>query len=118
MSRSCVETDPGTTRPAATLIYFYLRPGESSAWHRVRHDEIWMWHGPGRLVLELGGRGRRPGDEVATSVLGPALAAGERGQVLVPGGVWQATRPGPDPVLVSCLVSPGFDFADFELAGP
>jgi len=23
---------------------------------------------------------------------------------------------GPDPALVTCVVSPGFDFADFELA--
>jgi predicted cupin superfamily sugar epimerase len=34
----------------------------------------------------------------------------------VPGGVWQRTLPGEDEALVSCLVSPGFDFADFELA--
>jgi predicted cupin superfamily sugar epimerase len=34
----------------------------------------------------------------------------------VPAGVWQRAYPlGDDPVLVSCVVSPGFDFADFEL---
>ena len=38
-------------------------------------------------------------------------------QALVPAGVWQAAEPlGDEPVLVSCIVSPGFDFADFRLA--
>jgi uncharacterized protein len=37
--------------------------------------------------------------------------------VLVPGGVWQAAAPGgTEPVLVSCVVSPGFDFADFRMS--
>jgi predicted cupin superfamily sugar epimerase len=39
-------------------------------------------------------------------------------QALVPGGVWQRTLPGRADALVSCLVSPGFDFADFELFEP
>ncbi|MFC7656628.1 cupin domain-containing protein [Pseudonocardia benzenivorans] len=35
----------------------------------------------------------------------------------IPPGVWQTARLlGADPALVSCVVSPGFDFADFELA--
>ena len=75
-------------------------------------DELWLWHGPGRLELSLGGGGAEPG--VATPVvLGPDDAA----QVLVPAGVWQAARPlDADEVLVSCFVSPGFDFADWRLA--
>jgi predicted cupin superfamily sugar epimerase len=37
----------------------------------------------------------------------------------VPAGRWQTARLlGPDPALVTCVVSPGFDFADFELDGP
>ncbi|MEV6137178.1 cupin domain-containing protein [Nocardia sp. NPDC051990] len=37
----------------------------------------------------------------------------EHGQAVVPDGVGQAARPaGADHVLVSCIVSPGFDFAD------
>jgi uncharacterized protein len=49
-------------------------------------------------------------------VLGPNVAAGESPQVIVPPGVWQAAQPASDEsVLVSCVVSPGFDFADFHL---
>ncbi|PRB07229.1 cupin domain-containing protein [Microbacterium sp. MYb64] len=102
----------GGTRPAATCIHYLLTPEESSAWHVVSSDELWLWHGPGRLELSLGGSEAAPGD-AETIVLGPDDAA----QALVPAGVWQAARPLDDrEVLVSCFVSPGFDFADWRLA--
>jgi predicted cupin superfamily sugar epimerase len=49
-------------------------------------------------------------------VVGAGLAAAQQTRVLVPAGVWQRTRPGAEDALVDCLVSPGFDFDDFELA--
>lgn len=97
-------------RPAATLILFLLPPGEASAWHTVTSDELWLWHGPDPLVLELGGSGERPGeapDRIRLDLGNP--------QALVPAGVWQRTRPSAGETLVSCAVSPGFDFADFAL---
>ncbi|HEY1670945.1 MAG TPA: cupin domain-containing protein, partial [Trebonia sp.] len=47
-------------RAAATGIYFLLTPGEESAWHRVRSDEVWLWHSGGPLVMLDGGDGERP----------------------------------------------------------
>ncbi|MGF6822673.1 putative cupin superfamily sugar epimerase [Microbacterium sp. ZKA21] len=106
-----VET-PNGPRPAGTCIHYLLRPDEASAWHVVTSDELWLWHGPGRLELSLGGDAAAPG-EATTVVLGPDDAK----QQLVPAGVWQAARPLDDlEVLVSCFVSPGFDFADWRLA--
>ena len=99
----------GRVRPTATLIYFLLPAGESSAWHRVASDELWLAH-TGAVTLELGGPGPTPTDP--TSVVCDLGNA----QVLVPAGVWQRTVPADADALVSCLVSPGFDFADFELA--
>ena len=32
----------GRVRPTATLIHFLLTAGESSAWHRVTSDEVWL----------------------------------------------------------------------------
>ncbi|MEU0552565.1 cupin domain-containing protein [Dactylosporangium sp. NPDC049742] len=102
-------------RNAATAIYFLLHPGEESAWHVVRSDELWFWHSGGPLALRLGGSGEAPG-EGPTTLLGGDVAAGQRPQVLIPAGVWQAAAPtGTEPVLVSCVVAPGFDFADFRL---
>jgi predicted cupin superfamily sugar epimerase len=108
----------GGERPAATLIYFLLPPGESSAWHVVTSDEIWLWHGPDPVTLQLGGTGSAPiaGERV---ILGPDGRAGEgagrRAQALVPAGTWQRTLPSEGEALVSCVVSPGFSFDDWTL---
>jgi predicted cupin superfamily sugar epimerase len=99
----------GRVRPTATLIYFLLPAGESSAWHKVASDELWMAH-TGAVTLELGGAGARP-ELIASSVVDA-----DHPQALVPAGAWQRTVPTDADALVSCLVSPGFDFADFELA--
>ncbi|GAA4732596.1 cupin domain-containing protein [Phytohabitans rumicis] len=99
----------GGPRQAATAIYFLLNLGEESRWHVVRSDELWLWHAGGPLTLRM--RDREP------TILGNDVAAGQRPQVLVPGGVWQSAAPaGAEPVLVSCVVAPGFDFADFRMA--
>ena len=109
-----VTLDDGRVRPTGTLIYFRLPAGESSAWHRVGSDEIWLAH-VGAVSLQYGGSGPSPveGDVV---VVGVRLDAGESPQAVVPAGVWQRTLPSDAEALVSCVVSPGFDFADFELA--
>ena len=104
----------GRSRPTATLIHFLLPAGESSAWHRVASDELWLAH-TGVVALQYGGRGVGPVGGAVVEV-GVDAGAGEQAQALVPAGEWQRTRPGTDDALVSCVVSPGFDFADFELA--
>jgi PPOX class probable F420-dependent enzyme len=110
-------TPPGYPAPraAGTAIYFLLHPGEESRWHVVRSAEVWLWHHGGPLTLRLGGTGDHP---VAAErlTLGPELTAGQQPQLVVPGGVWQSAEPaGAEPVLVSCVVAPGFDEADFRL---
>jgi uncharacterized protein len=103
-------------RASATAIYFLLGPGEESRWHRVRSTELWLWHRGGPLTLELGGTGDDPDGEPEVLTLGPEVDAGHHPQAVVPAGAWQAARPATDQeVLVSCIVSPGFDFTDFEL---
>lgn len=105
-------------RNAATAIYFLLHPGERSSWHVVRSDELWFWHRGGALELRLGGSGDEPAarDEQTVAVLGGDLDADQRPQLVVRGGTWQAAAPaGDEAVLVSCVVAPGFDFADFRL---
>lgn len=109
-----VVTDRGE-RPAATLIYFLLPPGEASAWHVVSSDELWLWHGPDPLTLQFGGTEAAPVDGTIV-MLGPDEARGQRAQVLVPAGTWQRTLPSDGEALVSCVVSPGFSFDDWSLA--
>jgi hypothetical protein len=103
-------------RCAATAIYFLLCPGEESAWHVVRSDELWLWHAGGSLTLRLGGSGAEPA-ETAVLTLGGDVGGGQRPQAIVPAGTWQCAVPASGgPALVSCVVAPGFDFADFRLA--
>jgi uncharacterized protein len=105
-------------RAAATGIYFLLTPGEESAWHRVRSDEVWLWHRGGPLTMLDGGDGEVPSDTPVTVVVGPDLAAGQVPQHVIAGRHWQCARPSAaTETLVSCVVAPGFDFADFTLLG-
>lgn len=106
-----VETPHGPRSPATT-IQFLLQPGESSHWHRVRSGEMWLWQGGGALLLYLGGSDAEPAPD-RTVLVGPGGVA----QHLVEPGQWQAAQPLDGAVLVACVVSPGFDFADLELAG-
>ncbi|BBZ31831.1 cupin domain-containing protein [Mycolicibacterium confluentis] len=111
---TALPTDYTGGRSAGTAILFLLMPGQQSAWHTVRSAELWFFHRGGPLVLEIG-----PEKDSATEILlGSDLAAGESPQVLVPPRQWQRARPaGNEPVLVSCVVVPGFDFADFTMHG-
>lgn len=100
-------------RAAATIIVFLLPAGESSAWHRVASTEVWIWSGLGPITLQYGGDGELPLDG-ETVVLGDARA-GLAPQAVIAPGVWQRTIPVDNDGLASCVVSPGFDFADFTL---
>jgi len=92
-------------RSALTAIYFLLRRGERSRWHRVVSDEIWT---------RLEGEGVRlhlfDGERVTQRNVGADEPVG-----VVPAGVWQAAEPLGDYALVACFVAPGFEFEDFTL---
>ncbi|MEF2975887.1 cupin domain-containing protein [Subtercola sp. YIM 133946] len=112
-------TTNGASRPAATSIHFLLPPGEASAWHRVDFDELWFWHGPDDVMVQLGGAGETPafsGENAKIITLGGDIERGAHPQIVVPAGVWQRTLPGDGEALVSCVVSPGFSFDAWTLA--
>ena len=104
-------------RPLATSIVFLLLPGEVSAWHVVRSDELWIHQRGGPLTLGLGGADPGGPGEARELHLGTDVPAGQAPQILVPAGQWQTARPtGTEPVLVACIVAPGFDYRDWRLA--
>ncbi|WP_029112960.1 cupin domain-containing protein [Mycobacterium sp. URHB0044] len=115
VAQSALPPDYTGPRNAGTAILFLLMPGQQSAWHTVRSAELWFYHRGSPLQLEVG-----PEQESATTLLlGSDIDAGQCPQALVPPGHWQRARPRDDePTLVSCVVVPGFDFADFALAAP
>ncbi|MDR7125365.1 cupin domain-containing protein [Pseudotabrizicola sp. 4114] len=99
-------------RASGTAILFLLKAGERSHWHHVDADEIWLWHAGAPVVLSVGL------DRAVDHMLGPEVLHGQMPQLVVPTGHWQAARSTGAYSLVSCTVSPGFDFAGFVLAAP
>jgi uncharacterized protein len=103
------------SRGASTAIYFLLKAGERSHWHKVLDaDEVWHHYAGAPLELSLSEDGRH----VRHLRLGTDFAIGEEPQAVVPRGVWQAARSLGHWTLVGCTVAPAFDFAGFELAPP
>jgi predicted cupin superfamily sugar epimerase len=104
---------PGLERVAASCIAYRLAPGERSRWHRVASTELWLWQGGGDLRLTTGGTGAAPSDATTMTVLGPGAVL----QHVVGPNEWQSAEPAGDaPVTVACVVVPGFDWRDWEVA--
>ena len=100
--------------PEGTAIYFLLKAGERSHWHKVNADEIWHLYAGAPLELSMSDDGRA----VRHLRLGTDFAIGEQPQAVVPRHVWQAARSLGAWTLVGCTVSPAFEFSGFELAPP
>ena len=101
-------------RAFSTAIYFLLEQGNFSAFHSIKSDECWHFYiGEPLWVYVL-----FPNGLLQIFVLGSDISSGELFQFVVPANCWFASRPAPNSSfsLVGCTVSPGFDFADFELA--
>ena len=104
-------------RLAATAIYFLLTGDSFSAFHRLKVDEMWHFYAGEAVVLHC----IYPNGELQTYYLGNPLNNPEASfQVLIPAQTWfsaEVITPAKDDfALVGCTLSPGFDFADFELA--
>lgn len=99
-------------RGLATAILFLLEQGQRSHWHRVDAAELWFWHAGHPLALSI------DDGSAATHLLGPDVLAGHAPQALVPIGAWQSAEASNGWALVSCVVTPAFEFTGFTLAPP
>ena len=103
------QTENGRAR--STAIYYLLKEGEVSRWHRIDAVEIWHWYVGSPLELKI-----HDGSNLQAFVLGAALTEGHGPQAVVPVRCWQSARSLGAYSLVGCTVAPGFEFAGFELA--
>jgi predicted cupin superfamily sugar epimerase len=94
-------------RAHSTAIYFLLKAGEVSRWHRVDAAEIWHFYRGAPLELKIGRQ---------RYALGPNIDEAQVPQLVVPPGAWQSARSLGDYTLVGCTVAPGFEFSRFEMA--
>jgi hypothetical protein len=97
----------GEGRARSTAIYFLLKGGAVSRWHRIDVPEVWHFYRGAPLELTIG---------KDRYVLGNDIDKAQVPQLVVPAGQWQMARSQGDFSLVGCTVAPGFEFAHFELA--
>lgn len=106
-------------RAGATAIHFLLEAHQRSHWHKVDATEIWLFHAGDPFGLMLAAS---EAVSVRRVVLGSDPLAGHTVQQVVEPDEWQAAEPLPGGrlgySLVSCVVTPGFEFAGFTLAAP
>ncbi len=112
---------PFGPRSLATSILYLLSSESPSRFHRLRFDEIWFYHaGLATEIFLLGSKGRS--SEAGQGSYERLLLGPDSPQAVVPGGSWTAARVAPaEPgaengwSLVGCVVSPGFEYEDFQL---
>lgn len=106
---------PPGQRASATAILFLLEAGQRSHWHKVDATELWLFHSGSPLRLRTAATDAGPIEEAR---LGADILAGEQPQLRIAPGAWQAAEADHGWALVSCIVSPGFEFGGFTLAAP
>jgi uncharacterized protein len=95
----------------SSAIYFLLIAPDFSALHRLDATETYHWYAGSSLrLLLLSGDG-----QAAEPTLGADLDAGERPQIVVPGGTWQGSSPVGAWSLVGTTMAPPFAWSGFRL---
>jgi hypothetical protein len=106
---------PPGRRASATSILFLLEKGQRSHWHKVDATELWLFHAGSPLRVETAETDSGP---VHMARIGGDVLAGEQPQFRIGPGEWQSAEADRGWALVSCIVSPGFEFEGFTLAPP
>ncbi|GAA1999151.1 cupin domain-containing protein [Nakamurella flavida] len=96
-----------------SAIHFLVRAPDFSALHLLTAAETYHHYAgaPLRLVL------LHPDGTVTRPVLGTDLAAGQRPQIRVPGGVWQGSASAGEWTLVGTTMAPPYDPDGVRFAG-
>jgi len=115
-SEQCFSDSGNARQPryCASSIFYMLSADQPIGFlHRNRSDILHCYQLGEAMEYFLIGEDAK----LRTFTLGPDLVNGQVLQLLVPGGVWKASRLyGSSYSLISELVVPGFDYADNELA--
>ena len=100
-------------RNYSTCIYFLLTSDGFSAFHKIKQDEIWHFHEGSPIKLHtISEQGIHQ-----EYMIGTDFSKEQKPQLVVKGNHWFAASINEENsyALVSCTVSPGFDFSDFIL---
>ena len=102
-------------RAMVSSIYYLLKKGQFSVFHRLRSVEIWNFFEGDPLTIYV----LDPSGSMNQKRLGPNFDRGESYQAAIEAGNWfAAEHRGPGEFsLVGCTVAPGFEYEDLEIAG-
>ncbi|MAZ93405.1 MAG: cupin domain-containing protein [Bacteroidales bacterium] len=109
---NCLPKNFKGSRSFSTAIYFMLEKVDISVFHKIKSDEIWHFHDGDPLVIYV----IENNGKITELNLGISDLENIFPQVTVPANSWFAAKSKGEYTLVSCTVSPGFDFNDFEMA--
>lgn len=105
--------DIGNRRLLTSIYYLLTKDSPVCFLHRNRADILHYHHLGAPITYVI----IAPDGKLAEKILGPDLQQGQRPQLLVPGGYWKAAQLcAGDYALISEAVSPGFVYADNEIA--
>ncbi len=103
--------DAKNKRSLATSIYFLIEEDNVSNFHSLKSDELWYFHDGTPLTIAIIDKDGK----YYTEKLGLDMEKGEKPFIKVPGGSIFGSFNESGFSLVSCVVSYGFDFEDFQL---
>ena len=99
-------------RKISSVIYYLLRYEEYSHWHRVDATECWFWHAGSPIALSVS----NDGHDASSVHLGSDVLVGQKPHFVVEKNWWQTAVSLGEWSLVSCMVTPAFNYNGFELA--
>ncbi|MGL5615765.1 MAG: cupin domain-containing protein [Sarcina sp.] len=112
LSKEQIKRENGDEKDLFSSIYFLLKTGEVSHFHRLKSDEMWYYHAGSALTIYM----ISPEGELITKELGLDISKNQSPQVLVPKGyIFGSAMNKEGFSLVGCMVAPAFSFEDFEL---
>jgi len=99
-------------RNLATSIYFLLKENQISKFHSLKSDEIWYYHYGSSIKIH-----QIINSKHTETILGHNIDKKEKLSVIIKAGsIFSAELLEKKSFsIISCVVSPGFDFKDFKL---
>lgn len=112
LSEELIKNTDNKEKKLFSSIYFLLKTGEVSHFHRLKSDEVWYYHSGSSLTIYM----ISENGFLIVKELGLDLEKGEEPQILVPKGyIFGSAMNKEGFSLVGCMVAPAFEFEDFEL---
>ena len=97
-----------------SLIYYLLKNGEISHWHKLTKDEILHFYDGDPLIVSFS----KNKINIQKIILGRDIKQGERLHHTIKSKTWFSMHSKGQWSLIGCTVAPAFNYKDLEIAPP